>query len=286
MDGKTQWLEPRGDYHLPEDEVHVWRVGIDWFPEQIVELEQALSRDELERADRFHFAVDRMRYVVGRGVLRQLLARGLSTRPEALRFDYSGFGKPGMATGVARSQLQFNLSHSGDIVLIGLTVGRALGIDVERMRTDLAVEKIAQRFFSPRERAALATLEPGRQADGFFTCWTRKEAYIKAHGEGLSLPLDGFDVSLLPGEAARLLETRPDPAEAQRWVLRELDVGRGYKAALAVEGTDWQLRTWEWPIGVCSFGEIVSQPREPSQPADAALSCENGATAPVRRRSG
>ncbi len=131
----------------------------------------------------------------------------------------------------------------------------------------MAVEAIAEHFFSPRERAALATLEPSRQCHGFFACWTRKEAYIKAHGEGLSLPLDGFDVSLLPGETARLLGTRPDPAEAQRWVLRQLDVGRGYTAAVAVEGTGWRLRTWDWgskmflkhirrlaaKLGVCAY---------------------------------
>jgi 4'-phosphopantetheinyl transferase len=254
MNGKGKWLKPGDDHTLREDEVHVWRIGLDWLPERIAELEQGLSQDEREKAGRFHFAVDRKRYTVGRGVLRRLLARCLGTRPDELCFDYSRFGKPSLAAGFAQSQLQFNVSHSGDLVLIGLTFGRAVGIDIERTRTDIAVEGIAERFFSPRERAALAALEPSQQIDGFFACWTLKEAYIKAHGEGLSLPLDGFDVSLLPGEA-RLLETRPDPAEAQRWVLRELEVGRGYQAALAVEGAGWQLRTLDWPAGLCSLGQ-------------------------------
>jgi 4'-phosphopantetheinyl transferase len=255
MNGKGKWLKPGDDHTLRADEVHVWRIGLDWLPGRIAELEQGLSQDEREKAGRFHFAIDRKRYVVGRGVLRRLLARCLDTRPDELSFDYSRFGKPGLASAFAQSQLQFNVSHSGDLVLVGLAVGRAIGIDIERIRTDVAVERIAERFFSPRERAALATLEPSRQIDCFFACWTRKEAYIKAHGEGLSLPLDGFDVSLLPAEEPRLLETRPEPAEAQRWVLRELDVGPGYRAALAVEGAAWHLRTWDWPSGSCPFGQ-------------------------------
>src|SRR5262245_15432349 len=172
--GTMQWLTPRADYALPEDEVHVWRVRLALLPEHIAELEQALSLDEREKAGRFHFALDRKRYVVGRGVLRQLLGRCLSARPDELRFDYNRFGKACMTSGFAQS-LQFNLSHSGDLVLIALTVGRTIGIDIERVRTDLAVAAIAERFFSPRERAALATLEPGQQIDAFYACWTRKE---------------------------------------------------------------------------------------------------------------
>jgi 4'-phosphopantetheinyl transferase len=246
MESQVEWDAPPGDYDLPEDHVHVWRAGIDWPPERICELKQVLSREEQEKAARFHFAIDRTRYVIGRGLLRRLLARCLGTTPQKLRFDYSAFGKPGLAADFTDRKLQFNLTHSGELVLIAMTTGRAVGIDIERIRTDMAVDGIATHFFSPRECAALATLEAGAQYDGFFACWTRKEAYIKARGDGLSLPLDQFDVSFLPGEAARLLATRPDPAEADRWMLCDLDVGRHYKAALAVEGAGWQLKTWDW----------------------------------------
>jgi 4'-phosphopantetheinyl transferase len=133
------------------------------------------------------------------------------------------------------------------LALYALTRGRALGVDVEYVRDDLAGQEIAERFFSRQEVRALSALPADARTRAFFNCWTRKEAYIKARGEGLSLPLDQFDVSLTPGEPAALLGTRPDPQEAARWLLRELAPARGYVAALAVEGRGWRLRQWRWP---------------------------------------
>jgi 4'-phosphopantetheinyl transferase len=207
-------------------------------------LESILSADERERARRFYFQRDRSRWLVGRGCLRMLLGRYLDVPPETLSFGYGRFGKPhlnGLETPV-----QFNASHSGDILLIAVTLDRAVGIDVERIRSSLSVLEIAERFFSPRERGALAALPEALRTDAFFDCWTRKEAYIKARGEGLSLPLNGFDVAFGRGEPAKLLATRPDAAEACRWGLRELDIDDGYKAALAVEGAQWTLKCWDW----------------------------------------
>jgi 4'-phosphopantetheinyl transferase len=247
MDRKIEWAAPPGDYALPEDEVHVWRAGLDWSAGSIAALEEILSPDEREKADGFRFDMDRRRHVVGRSLLRRLLGRCLGTAPDRLRFDYSALGKPSLAVGTAQTPVRFNVSHSGEWVLVALTIGRAVGIDVERVRADMEVARIAEHFFSASERTALAALEAGAQSEAFFACWTRKEAYIKATGDGLSLPLDQFDVAFLPGQAARLLATRPDPAEARRWLLRDLDVGPGHKAALAVEGSGWQLKTWHWP---------------------------------------
>jgi 4'-phosphopantetheinyl transferase len=246
--GETTWHRPGGNYVLPQDEVHVWRATPVCPAERIDELATILAPDERQRADRFHFDLDRRRYVVGRGLLRTLLGHCLGTPADELRFDYSAFGKPSLAAG-PRLPLQFNVSHSGELVLIALTLGRALGVDVERIRPDIAADRIATQFFSANECEALATLAGDIQCDAFFSCWTRKEAYLKARGDGLSLALDQFDVAFLPGEAARLLETRHDPAEACRWALRQLDPGRGYKAALAVEGSDWKLKCWDWPAG-------------------------------------
>jgi 4'-phosphopantetheinyl transferase len=196
---------------------------------------------------RFRFEQDRRRYLIGRGLLRTLLGRYLDIAPDQPRFDYTPSGKPYLAPGLARQPLEFNISHSGELVLIAVAAGRALGIDVEEIRGDIEVAAIATHFFSPNEQHALATLSGAARVDAFFDCWTRKEAYIKAKGDGLSLPLDQFDVSLMPGEGARLVETRPDPLEARRWCLAELDVGDGYKAALAAEGSGWMLRRWNWP---------------------------------------
>jgi 4'-phosphopantetheinyl transferase len=122
-----------------------------------------------------------------------------------------------------------------------------VGIDLEYIRSDLQVEQLAERFFSRREIATLRTLPPEVQRQAFFLCWTRKEAYLKARGEGLSLPLDQFDVSLIPGEPAALLSTQRDPYEVSRWSLQELTPAPGYAAALAVEGHGWGLACWQWP---------------------------------------
>jgi 4'-phosphopantetheinyl transferase len=212
-----------------------------------MDLEAILSADERERVRRFHFDRDRSRWLVGRGRLRMLLGRYLDVLPETLSFGYGAFGKPNL-TGL-KTPVQFNASHSGDILLIAVTLDRAVGIDVERIRSNLSVLEIAERFFSPRERAALAALPDALRTDAFFDCWTRKEAYIKARGEGLSLPLNGFDVAFGPGEPAKLLATRPDAADATRWRLCELDAADDYKAAVAVEGAQWTLKCWDWAQG-------------------------------------
>jgi 4'-phosphopantetheinyl transferase len=242
---ETVWNAPPDNYSLPEGEVHVWRATVNWPGECIQELTQILSPDERERAARFHFDLDRRRYLVGRGVLRMLVGHSLGIPAVTVRFDYSAFGKPNVAA--YGRPLQFNLSHSGELVLVAMTLGRAVGIDVERIRTDMAVDPIAAQFYSATESRTLSALPEHMRCDAFFACWTRKEAYLKASGDGLSLPLDQFEVSFLPGEQPRLLATLHDPTEAARWTLRQLDVGRGYKAAMAVEGSDWTLKCWDWP---------------------------------------
>src|SRR5262249_12645966 len=151
---------------------------------------------EEQRMRRFRFDEDRRRYLLGRGLLRLLLGHYLELTPDLLRFDYTPFGRPHLAAGLAPQLLEFNVSHSGELILIAVAAGRSLGIDVEQIRADVEVKAIAARFFSPSEQEALGRLAEGQQVEAFFDCWTRKEAYIKAKGDGLSLPLDQFDVSL------------------------------------------------------------------------------------------
>lgn len=196
-------------------------------------LEPLLSADEIARADRFHFPKDRAEYVAARGTLRRILGHALDQDPAALHFTYSRHGKPALE---AAGDLRFNVSHSGEYALIALSQGRDVGVDIERLRADLASMEIAQRFFSAAEVAALEALPEAQRLAGFFACWTRKEAYIKARGEGLSHQLDCFDVTLTPGETAALLATRPDPKEAAKWSLRNLPLPAGYAGALAVRG--------------------------------------------------
>ena len=143
--------------------------------------------------------------------------------------------------------IRFNLSHSHGKALYAVSRGREIGVDLEFIRGDLEAEQIAERFFSHSEIETLRALPLSLRKHAFFLCWTRKEAYIKARGEGLSLPLDQFDVSLIPGEPAALLSTQSDSDEALRWSLRNLTPASGYAAALATEGRDWTLSCWQWP---------------------------------------
>ena len=240
------WFPPPIKLTLAEDEVHVWRAALDLPSAQVQYLREILTADELSRADRFHFEKGQRHFIVGRGILRTILGRYLSVAPGHLRFCYNHHGKPFLTSEFDHHKLNFNLSHSNGLALYAIARGREIGIDLERIRTNFEYEKIAERFFSPREVATLHTIPAEIKAEAFFNCWTRKEAYIKAQGEGLSLPLHSFDVSYTPGEPARLLATRDDPQEASRWALQELMPGDGYVGALAVKGCDWRHKCWQW----------------------------------------
>ena len=226
---------------LPADEVHVWRVELAHVAPAEQRWEPVLSADERTRAARFHFSRDRQRYTATRAILRMILGGYVASDPKELVFSYSKNGKPALNC-PDTSQVEFNVSHSGEVALLAFTRGRPLGVDVEQVRENFDHEAIAGRFFSRQEQEQLATLPPAERYKGFFRCWTRKEAYIKAEGTGLSLPLHQFDVSLGAGESSRLLATRPDSAEAARWKLREVPAGDGYVAALCVQGGGWRLK--------------------------------------------
>ena len=151
-----------------------------------------------------------------------------------------------MLTSSKQQALSFNLSHSHGLALFAITRVRRIGIDLERIRTDCPCGQIAERFFSSRESAKLQALPAMEKLRAFFACWTRKEAYAKAKGEGLSLPFDQFEVSLSPQEPPMLLEVHGDRHEASRWSIQELFLGDDYVAALAIEGHDWDLECWKW----------------------------------------
>ncbi|HRW05163.1 MAG TPA: 4'-phosphopantetheinyl transferase superfamily protein [Caldilineaceae bacterium] len=199
-----------------------------------------LNDEERARAARFYFDRDSRRYTVGRATLRRILSYYIGLPPAALSFIYNPFGKPALLPEQNPNGLEFNLSHTGDHALCAVTFGHAVGLDLEAIKP-LDYLQLAGSVFSPREQTILRELSVTEQPQAFFNGWTRKEAYIKAHGKGLSMPLTEFDVTLAPGEPARLLATRPDPAEANRWSLFGWSVGTDLVAALAVAGHDWQL---------------------------------------------
>lgn len=228
---------------LGVNEVDVWRADLELGPPELYRLRETLSPDELDRAARFHFPEDRQRFIAARGILRDILARYLGCPPAALHFSYSVFGKPSLASHYTAEGLQFNLSHSGSIALYAVARQREVGIDIERIEPQFAAEGIEEKFFSSNEVARLRLLPPSAQLEGFFNCWTRKEAYVKARGGGLQIPLDSFEVALAPGEPATFL-SEAEPG----WSLQALTLDPDYAAALAVEGNDWQLRLWQWQI--------------------------------------
>jgi 4'-phosphopantetheinyl transferase len=234
---------------LHNRDVHVWQASLDQTPVEMDKFLHTLSEDERARADRFYFQKDREDFIAARGRLRSILGFYLSKAPESLSFNYSSHGKPSLKLESGEAAIHFNLSHSHRHSLYAIARDLEVGIDLEFIRGELATEEIADRFFSRRELRALRALPLALQKYAFFLCWTRKEAYIKARGEGLSLPLDQFDVSLTPGKPAELLGTRPDPSEASRWSLRDLMLEpSGYAAALAVgETRRLSLTLWQYP---------------------------------------
>ncbi len=244
----TAWpFASRASHDIKGNEVHVWRASLEIPSQKLEQLFRLLHPEERRRADRFHFPKDRRHFAVARGVLRLLLGRYLKKSPEQLDFAYNDYGKPALVATLNPDFLQFNLSHSGERVLYAFALQRELGIDIEWVHRHIGqMDQIAKRYFSPHENQALFALPEQQRVAGFFNCWTRKEAYIKARGKGLSLPLNEFDVTLTPGEPARLLATRDDPAHAARWVMQALKPDRDYAAALAVEGSGWDLKCWQW----------------------------------------
>lgn len=222
---------------LPSEEVHIWRASLERPGHVIDRMRGLLSEDECERADRFIFERDRSRYVVGRALLRELLGRYLQRPPQELTFEYGEFGKPTL-----RSGPWFNLSHSGSLALYAFSSLGEIGVDIEIDEGDFARDRIAERFFSPAEVKALRALPAEAQPRAFLSCWTRKEAFIKARGDGLSLSLDSFDVTLAPNSPAALLRTALCSEEPARWGLADLsDSESGYIAAVALRGAGWRV---------------------------------------------
>ncbi len=245
----SSWLEAPPRPHLGPGTVHVWRAPLDLDAGRLAELRLLLSDDEARRAGRFHFERDRNHFVAARGQLRLVLSRYLDAEPARRRFQYGNHGKPSLAGPAGRDRLCFNLSHSHGLALLAVTWGRELGIDVEHVRPDVNRDGLARRFFSPREVEVYERLPPEARRRAFYHCWTRKEAFVKAVGSGLTFGLEQFDVSLAPGEPAALLAVRPAAEEAARWAMFDVDVGPEYAGALAVEGRPSELHFWQHDVG-------------------------------------
>src|SRR5258708_850386 len=240
------WNIPSDNLTLTENEVHVWRASLEAPLNTLYYLQHVHSPEEVERARQFYFEKDRRYWTVAHGVLRMLLAHYLDIDPREIRFVTDNYGKPSIVYPSLGTRLYFNLSHSDGLAVYAFTYDRHVGVDVEHMRANINCEELAKYHFSPYECAVLQRLPAVVREEAFFLCWSRKEAYIKARGKGLSIPLDQFDVSLTPGEPAALIASREDPQATTCWSLHALAPGTGYAGALVVEGTSCRLSCWQW----------------------------------------
>jgi 4'-phosphopantetheinyl transferase len=237
-----KWIPGPKKPELISADVHVWRAGLDVSTERLAIYDAMLAEDERARAARFRFERDRNHFIAGRGVLREMLGRFLGQPGEALKISYSDYGKPFLPG----KRLQFNLAHSGGLALYAFCLDDPVGVDVEVERELSDALQISGRFFSPTERAVLRTLPEEEIIPAFFRCWSRKEAFIKAVGEGLSYPLDAFDVALAPGEPARLVAIRGSEKEARAWSLTSLGLPPGYHGALALKSRNKTLQLFNF----------------------------------------
>lgn len=281
-DVSHHWRRPPDRLTLHPGEVHIWRAALEPPAVVLARFRDTLSAEERERADRFYFESDRVRFIAAHGVLRGIVGRYCDVDPAAVRLRTGPHGKPelvpmdrgdpsqaadadsganagGRATRFhgkntrepvgavdAEEPIQFNMSHSHRMGLYAVTSQRAVGIDIEHIRMDFECEKIAGRFFHERETDRLRGLSPGERREAFFQYWTCKEAYIKGRGKGLSIPTRSFSVEIMPSGRATVTHADEDSSDASRWKLVALEPAPGYAGAVAVEGEDPHLVFWHW----------------------------------------
>jgi len=225
---------------LSSTEIHIWEFPLTASDSEFAAYATLLSEDERTRASRFRFERDARRFSVARASMRSILGGYTGSAGRDLRFDYSRYGKPSLAN--VTSDIRFNVSHSADLAMLAVVRGREVGVDIETIRAEVETDKLAERFFSPKERESLRAIPSQERISAFFRCWTCKEAFLKAQGLGLSRSLESFDVEVNPERLARILSTRPDPEEAGRWSLFDVQTMPAFAAAAAAQGPATGLR--------------------------------------------
>ena len=243
---KLTWPVEPLPFELHQDEVHVWASRLDPSTDLLARFGSVLSVEERERASRFRFDLHRNRFITGRGWIRLLLGSYLKMAPEQINFCYGDHGKPAVAKECDHKGLHFNLAHSDAIALAGVTPMGPLGLDVERVRVLKDVGELVQRFFSARENSIFQELSPEQKNVAFFNLWTRKEAWLKATGQGISQNLNRVEVSFLPGESARLLALPEAFRSGNTWSLHEMTPAPGFAAALAICAEKPRISCRQW----------------------------------------
>ncbi|MFT5999070.1 MAG: 4'-phosphopantetheinyl transferase [Neolewinella sp.] len=235
---QTPWAVAGAFPTLPlAGQVHLWRAPLSLSPVHTGHHYELLSPDEKQRAAKFHYSTDRDHFINARGILRSLLGQYLNLPAAAIEFTYSAYGKPDLVTD---TPLSFNVSHAGGYGLFGFTSGAPLGVDLEKTDESIEVERLVTRFFSPTEAAAVLAFPPDDQPAAFFRTWTRKEAFIKAHGGGLSLPLDQFSVTVDLGDSVKIRHIDWAPETVADWSLASFMVREGLPGAMVFGGEFWE----------------------------------------------
>ena len=232
------WLPAPKKLDLLLNDVHIWRINLNSDELQLQFYRETLSSDEIARAERFYFPEHRQRFMAGRGTLRAILGQYLDIAPKQVEFEYQPRGKPLLAAKFADKGLLFNLSHSQDLALLGISYQHQIGVDLEYIRTMSDLEGLAKRFFSAREYEYLRLLSPAQQQQIFFRYWTCKEAYLKATGDGL-VQLEEIEIDLTPNQPSKLLISGD-------WSLSELTPADNFAAAVVVAGSNIHLHCWEY----------------------------------------
>jgi 4'-phosphopantetheinyl transferase len=244
------WPLPPPEVRLANRQADLWCATMPSFAEPISLLSALLSAEERQRAERFHFSVDRDRYIVRRGILRILLSRYLNTQPAEIEFRYGRWGKPEMKGNAL--DLHFNDSHSGDLALYAVTAAGPIGADIEQVRPIPEFEDLASRYFSPRESALIRALVPERRMEAFYSVWTRKEAFLKATGEGIGRNLAEIEVSPDPGQEPAILRVPGSTPGPGGWKLRSFSPAAGYLGAVAFQGDISSFREFVVPVSFIS----------------------------------
>ncbi len=241
-------------FRLGTGEVHTWCATLDVAPEMSAGFYTTLSLEERNRCARFRFERDRQRFIAAHGVLRELLGHYLGTQPGRIGYVCNAFGKPDLSP-ESGSRLRFNLSHSAGLALIAIATDANVGVDLEYIQAQSDYAEIAQHFFSADEVDRLSGIPSHLYAEAFISCWTKKEAYVKACGDGLAIPFSSFSVPPGTDPVQDFCVASNDIASARCWSFHTLQPAAGYVGALAIEGSGWRLSQWQWQ---CSGDSLMA----------------------------
>jgi len=239
------WQQAPFDLKLSHDHIDVWRTRLNLPKNEIAKYHALLSTDEVKRANRYKVKHKRCEYIVTRGLLRTILGQTLGRDSKSFVFEYAKHDKPFLPIETSGTPVSFNVSHSHNQALIAVTLDRTIGIDIEYIRHDVEFKKLAKRFFSDQEYQQLDAYDETKLSAAFFACWTRKEAFVKALGDGIAFGLSEFSVSVDPEDDEIPLSTHLDQAQASKWILMNIKTDEDYIAALAVDKYNLKIRCWD-----------------------------------------